>query len=132
MKDINDLDLPGDARYSESHEWARFDGDELVIGITDYAQDQLGDIVYVELPQVGSSFAAGEEFGTVESVKAASEIYLPVAGEIVAVNDALEGAPETLNADPNGDGWLVRIRPEDPAEFDALLDVESYLNHLKG
>ena len=100
MKDINDVSLPDDIYYAESHEWAKTEGDHVKVGISDYAQDQLGDIVFVEMPEVGETFDKGAEFGTVESVKAVSELYMPVGGEIMAVNGALEDAPELLNQDP--------------------------------
>ncbi len=132
MKEIAELNFPEDVRYSESHEWVKADGDTARIGITDYAQDQLGDIVFVELPDVGESFEKGAEFGTVESVKAVSELYLPVSGEIVAINGALEDAPERINNTPFSDGWMIEIRLEDPSELDTLLDKDAYLSTLKG
>ncbi len=101
---------PADLQYTRSHEWIRIEGDEATVGITDYAQDALGDVVYVELPEVGASFEAGATFGAVESVKAASDLYLPVAGEVLAVNDALIDHPETLNSDPYGAGWMLKIQ----------------------
>ena len=101
---------PADLQYTRSHEWIRIEGDAATVGITDYAQDALGDVVYVELPEVGASFEAGATFGAVESVKAASDLYLPVAGEILAVNSALIDRPETLNTDPYGEGWMLKIR----------------------
>lgn len=100
---------PAELQYARTHEWIRIEGDEATVGITDYAQDSLGDVVYVELPEVGASFEAGESFGAVESVKAASDLYLPVAGEVTAVNSALIDTPEILNSDPYGEGWLVKI-----------------------
>ena len=131
MKEIHELNLPEDVRYSNDHEWAQVTGDTVKIGISDYAQDQLGDIVFVELPEIGDSFSAGDEFGTLESVKAVSELYAPLGGEVVAVNEALEDAPELLNQDPYG-GWIIEIKPEDVGEYDNLLDREAYLNVLKG
>ena len=114
-------------RYTKSHEWARRLEDGTVeVGITGHAQELMGDMVYVDLPEVGTEVSAGDECGAVESVKAASEVYAPVGGEIVAVNEALADAPETVNQDPEGAGWLFRIRPSDPAEFDALLDGAAY------
>ena len=127
MKEISQLVLPEDVKYATDHEWARVEGDEVVIGLADYAQDQLGDIVFVELPQVGDSFDKGEEFGTVESVKAVSELYMPIGGEIVAVNEALEDDPALVNSAPYGDGWLIRVKPADLSEMDALLDKAAYL-----
>lgn len=113
-------------KYTQDHEWVRVEGDEALIGITDYAQEQLSDIVYVDLPEVGDSFAAGDQFATVESVKAASDAYMPVEGEILAVNEALEDTPELVNKDPFGEAWLVRIALADPAELDALMDAKAY------
>jgi glycine cleavage system H protein len=115
-----------DCRYLESHEWVRIQDDEAVIGISDYAQVELNDIVYIELPEVGDALEKGEEFGTVESVKAASELYMPVSGEVIAVNQELEDAPELVNEDPFGDGWLLRVKMMDPGEVDDLLDVDAY------
>ena len=132
MKEIRELNLPENARYTENHEWALLDGEEAIIGITDYAQDQLGDIVFVEMPQIGDSFGKGEEFGTVESVKAVAELYLPIGGEVVFVNSSLEESPELVNTSPHGDGWIVRIRPTDPAELDALMTKNAYMDMLKG
>ncbi|HIJ40309.1 MAG TPA: glycine cleavage system protein GcvH [Deltaproteobacteria bacterium] len=132
MKEISELNLPEDVYYTKNHEWARLDGEEAIIGITDYAQDQLGDIVFVEMPQAGDSFGKGEEFGTVESVKAVAELYLPIGGEIVSVNSSLEESPELVNASPHGDGWIARIRPADPGEMNALMSKNAYLEMLKG
>ena len=115
-----------DCRYLETHEWIRVQGDEAYIGISDYAQDELNDVVYVELPDAGDSLEKGEEFGTVESVKAASELYMPASGEIVAVNEALQNSPELINQDPFGDGWMLRIRLMDPDELKQLLGVDEY------
>lgn len=114
------------ARYSKSHEWARKEGTELVIGISDHAQHSLGDIVFVDLPKVGISLAQGATFGVVESVKAASDLYTPVAGKITGVNTALQDAPDLINKDPYGDGWIIRLVPEDPAAFDSLLSPSDY------
>jgi glycine cleavage system H protein len=113
-------------KYTRNHEWVRPEGDEATIGITDYAQEQLSDIVYVDLPEVGDSFEAGEVFATVESVKAASDVYMPIGGEIVATNGALEDTPEVVNKDPFGEAWLVRISIAEPGELDELLDVDAY------
>lgn len=131
MKEIDELILPGDIYYSEDHEWALKDGDTIKVGISDYAQDQLGDIVFVELPEAGAQFERGEEFGTLESVKAVSELYLPVGGEIVAVNTELEEAPELLNEDPYAT-WIVTIRPTDEDQYDEMLSRDDYLEMLKG
>ncbi len=118
---------PEDLKYTESHEWisVSHDGTALV-GITDHAQDLLGDIVHVELPDVGAEFSAAEEAAVVESVKAASDVYAPVAGEIIAVNEALEDNPELVNSDPYGDGWFFKLRLEDPAEADKLMSAQEY------
>ena len=132
MKEIAELNFPGDVRYSESHEWVKAAGHTAKLGITDYAQDQLGDIVFVELPDVGESFEKGAEFGTVESVKAVSELYMPVSGEIVAINEVLEDAPELVNNTPYSDGWMIEIKLDDSSEMDALLDKDGYLSTLKG
>lgn len=132
MKELNELNFPDDVRYAKSHEWARSEGDTVKVGISDYAQDQLGDIVFVELPEVGESFDRGEEFGTVESVKAVSELYLPVGGEIVAINSTLEESPEKVNNVPYGDGWMVEIKAENPADLDDLMNNDAYLGTLKG
>jgi glycine cleavage system H protein len=132
MKEIGELLLPEDVRYAEDHEWAKPTGQGVRIGISDYAQDQLGDIVFVELPQVGDAFAKGDEFGTVESVKAVSELYMPLGGKVTAINTALEDAPEQVNTAPYAEGWMIEIEPEDPAQMDALMDKETYLNMLKG
>jgi len=121
-----DLKYPEDLKYTESDEWIRIEGDTATIGITDYAQDALNDIVYVELQPVGTSIDAGEAFGEIESVKAASEVLLPVAGEVIAVNEALEDAPETINSDPYGDGWLVKIKVTDDSNLADLMDAEGY------
>jgi len=132
MKEINDLILPDDIHYAESHEWAKAEGDNVKVGISDYAQDQLGDIVFVEMPEVGETFDKGTEFGTVESVKAVSELYMPVGGEIVAVNSALEDAPELINNTPYSDGWMIEVKADDPAELEALMTQDAYLTSLKG
>jgi glycine cleavage system H protein len=119
--------IPADLRYAKSHEWLKLEGDgTATIGITDYAQNSLGDITYVQLPKAGATLKAGEPFGVVESVKAASDIYAPVAGTVLAVNSALENAPDTLNRAPYGDGWLVKLRLADAAQADALLDAAAY------
>jgi glycine cleavage system H protein len=116
--------IPPELQYSKSDEWIRQEGDELVIGITDYAQDALGDIVYLELPQAGATLTPGQTFGVIESVKASSDLYAPVGGEVVAVNSELEGNQEPINKDPYGGGWLLRIRPSGEAE--ELMDAAAY------
>ena len=120
------MKLDPHARYAKSHEWTRKDGKEFVIGITDYAQESLSDIVYVELPEVGDELNRGDSFGVVESVKAASDVYMPVDGEIIAVNSELEDSPELVNQDPYGVGWLIRVLPSNPTQFDDLLDGAGY------
>ena len=132
MKAISELNLPEDVRYTDDHEWAKKNGDVVRMGISDYAQDQLGDIVFVELPEVGSSFAKGDEFGTVESVKAVSELYMPIGGEVTAINEALADAPELVNSDPYAGGWMMEIKASDPAELEALKSKADYLEMLKG
>ncbi len=118
--------VPEDCRYTREHEWIRIEGDSARVGITDFAQQELGDIVYVELPELGRRVRAGEALGTVESVKAVSEIYAPASGEVIEVNDALAQAPERINHDPYGEGWLCRLRLEDPSELDSLMDAHAY------
>ena len=132
MKEIDELNLPDNLRYAKNHEWASFESDKVKIGIDDYAQDQLGDIVFVELPEVGATFSKGEEFGTVESVKAVSELFIPIGGEILAINTSLEETPEHVNNSPYEDGWMIEIKPSDVAEIDALMDKEAYIKMLKG
>ena len=117
------MNIPEDLQYTESHEWVRIEGETATIGITDHAQDELGDVVFVELPGEGDAFDAGESFGTVESVKAVSDLYAPVGGEVVEVNSALEDAPENINEDPYGEGWIVKLRTTDEAD---LLSPEEY------
>lgn len=125
--------IPKELKYTESHEWVRIEGDEAVVGITHFAQEQLGDLTYVEVPEVGDEFEAGDEMGSVESVKAASEIYAPVSGEIVAVNEALEDAPESVNQDPYGEGWMVRFKlssePEDLLSADEYEELAASQEH---
>lgn len=125
-------DLPEDLQYSVNHTWVEVQSDgSMRVGITDFAQEQLGDVVFVELPEVGRTYAADEECGLVESVKSASDIYCPVSGEIMAVNEDIEDNPEKINTDPYGDGWLFQIMPKDDSETDALIDVEEYQEHIK-
>lgn len=132
MKEISELVLKEDVRYEKDHEWAKKEGDKIRIGISDYAQDQLGDIVFVELPEIGSKIAKGDEFGTVESTKAVSELYMPVSGEISDCNEELADLPELVNSDPYGKGWMIEIVPDDMAELDALMNKDDYLHMLKG
>jgi len=126
------MNVPEQLRYSSDHEWVSRDGDIVRIGITDYAQDALGDVVFVQVPDVGASVAAGASFGEVESTKSVSDVYAPVGGTVVEVNEALADGPQALNEDPYGDGWICTIRMSDPAEFDALLDAASYGALIEG
>jgi glycine cleavage system H protein len=119
--------IPAELRYSKSHEWVKPESDGTVtIGITDYAQNSLGDITYVQVPKVGATLKAGETFGVVESVKAASDLYAPLGGTVTAVNTALESAPETVNRAPYGEGWMLKLKPADPAAIEAMLDAAAY------
>jgi len=120
------VSVPPELRYTKEHEWLRLEGDEATVGITAYATEQLGDIVFVELPEVGRSLDQFATFGVVESVKAVSDLYAPISGEVVAVNEALADRPELVNEDPYGAGWLIRVRPRNPAEVAALLDAAAY------
>ncbi len=117
---------PSDYLYSEEHEWLHVEDDVCVLGITEFAQSELGEVVFVDLPEAGQTFEAGDEIGTVESVKAVAEVYTPVAGEIVEVNSALEDAPELVNDDPHGDGWFVKLRFSSKDELDGLMNAEKY------
>ncbi len=120
------MKLDPTAKYQKSHEWARQEGDLIVCGITDHAQDSLSDVVYVELPDIGSVLNQGEVFGVVESVKAASDLYMPMSGEIIEINEALADTPETVNTDPYGAGWMIKIKPSNPSEWDSLLSDAEY------
>lgn len=126
------MDTPEDLRYSVDHEWLRVEDGEAVVGITAYAADELGDVVFVELPQVGRILQRAEAFGVIESVKTASDLYAPVAGEVIAVNGALADAPELVNAEPYGGGWMVRLRLDDASVAEALLDAASYREQIGG
>jgi glycine cleavage system H protein len=126
------MNVPDDLRYSSDHEWARTSGDRVRVGITDYAQDALGDVVFVDLPRTGTTVDVGGLIGEVESTKSVSEIYAPVAGEVVAVNDGLTDAPELVNGDPYGEGWICEIVPADPAATGALLDAAGYRQLTEG
>ena len=123
--------VPEDLHYSKDHEWVRVEGDVAVVGITDYAQNSLGDVVYVELPKVGEEFAANESFGSVESVKAVSEVFSPVSGKVAEVNEALNDEPEKVNGDPYGDGWMIKVRMSSPGEVDSLLTAAEYEDFTK-
>ncbi len=126
------MNVPEGLRYSKDHEWARLEDGRVRMGITDYAQDALGDVVYVQLPTVGTEVAAGASFSEVESTKSVSDIYAPVGGRVVDVNDELVDAPERLNEDPYGDGWLCVLEPSDPGELDGLMDAEGYRKLVDG
>lgn len=123
--------VPEDLHYSKDHEWVRVDGDQAIIGVTDYAQDSLGDVVYVELPKVGDKFAANESFGSVESVKAVSEVFTPVTGEVVQINESLADEPEKVNSDPYGNGWMIRVRMSSSGDVDSLLSAAEYEDFTK-
>jgi glycine cleavage system H protein len=122
--------IPGDLLYTEEHEYVRKAGDTVAIGITDYAQGELGDIVYIELPKVGTKFGKHDVFGTIEAVKAVSELFAPIAGEVVAINDRLDKEPALVNTDPYGEGWMIKLRPSEPSEIDALLKADAYGKHV--
>lgn len=130
MKEIDELNLPANISYTKDHEWVRKDGETVKVGISDYAQDQLGDIVFVEMPEVGDTFEKNDEFGTLESVKAVSEVYVPLSGEVVAINSALEDAPELVNEDPYAN-WIIEIRPTNDDEYKELLSRDDYLALLR-
>ena len=132
MKELGELVLPEDVRFAKDHEWAKLDKDRVKVGISDYAQDQLGDIVFVELPQAGDTLAKGDQFGTVESVKAVSELYMPLSGEVLAVNKVLEESPELVNKGPYDEGWMIEVKPSDLSELDGLMTKETYIHMLKG
>lgn len=131
MSEKKDINYAADRKYAETHEWVKMEGDLAVIGISDYAQDALGDVVFVELPKVGVTFNARAAFGVVESVKAASDIYAPISGTVAAVNEKLSNAPETLNKDALGEGWIVKLRPSNPSEMDNLLDAATYQKKIE-
>jgi glycine cleavage system H protein len=125
--------VPGDLQYTEEHEYVRKTKDGNVeIGITDYAQGELGDVVYIELPKVGTTFGKHDVFGTIEAVKAVSELFAPIAGEVVAINDRLDKEPALVNTDPYGAGWMIRVRPTNPSEIEGLLKAEAYAKHIGG
>jgi glycine cleavage system H protein len=125
------MDFPEDLKYTREHEWARKKGANIVVGITDFAQNQLGDVVYVELPDIGDPVKKGESFGVVESTKAVSELFAPLTGKVVEVNDPLSDAPETINEDPYEEGWMIVIEPADPNEVDALMDAKTYKSFVE-
>ena len=120
------MNVPSNFKYSNDHEWCRVEGEYAYVGITDFAQSQLGDIVFVDVPTVGESVAAGEVFGTIEAVKTVSDAFLPVGGEVVEFNEAVDADPSIVNKDPYGEGWMVKVKMSDPSEYDALLDAAAY------
>ena len=124
-------ETPNDRRYTREHEWVKLDGDIATVGITDFAQSELGDVTYIEMPQVGRQINQGESFGVVESVKAVSDVYAPVSGEIVEVNGALEAQPETVNTSPYEDAWLIKLRVQNPGQLEQLLDAAAYQQHVQ-
>ena len=132
MKEIAELNLPTDVRYTRDHEWARLEGNQVRVGVTDYAQDQLGDVVYAEVPEVGATFAKGDPCGTLESVKAVAEVFIPVSGKIVAVNKALEESPGLVNQGPYSEGWIALMDPSDSSDMDALMTKDAYLEMIRG
>jgi len=132
MKEIDELNLPDDVLYSKEHEYVRSVDQKVIIGINDYAQDQMGDLVFVELPQIGDTFRTGDVFGTIESVKAVIEIYMPLGGEVIEVNNSLEEAPEKVNNSPYVEGWMIGVKPDNPDELGQLMSRDAYLEMLKG
>ncbi len=132
MKQLNELHVPDDRKYSDDHEWAKPVNGQVRIGISDYAQSELGDAVYVELPEVGRLLQKDSEFGTVESVKAVSELRMPIGGVVAAVNEALVDSPQLVNQSPNDDGWMIEIKPGDPGELNSLMSAQEYLAFLQG
>ena len=132
MKEIQDLNLPEDLKYSKDHEWAKQENGNIRMGIDDYAQDQLGEIVFVEMPEAGDTVSQGDELGSLESVKAVSEFYAPVSGEVTKVNEELEDSPELVNQSCYDNGWIVEIKPDDLSEMENLMDKKAYYDMLKG
>ena len=122
------MNLPDNLLYTKEHEWVRMDGEQAVIGITDFAQGELGDIVFIEFPEIDENFNQNDSFGTVEAVKTVSDLYIPVSGSIVEINEKLEDQPELINSDPYGDGWIVKVTPNDKSELNTLLSAENYKN----
>jgi glycine cleavage system H protein len=120
------MNVPENLKYTKDHEWAKIEGDVAIIGITDYAQGELGDVVFVELPEVGTTLNAGDTFGTIEAVKAVADLYAPLSGEVVEINPELESTPEKVNQDPYGEGWMIKVKLSNPAEADDLMDAEKY------
>ncbi len=131
MSSGKEISYPSDRRYTESHEWAKLDGDYVLVGISDYAQDALGDIVFVELPPVGMKLEKGKSFGVVESVKAASDVFAPISGDVESVNDKLTESPDLVNRDALGEGWMLKLRPENAADLNQLMDAETYKHKIE-
>lgn len=125
------VQIPSELKYTNDHEWVMEEGDTLIIGISDYAQDSLGEIVYIELPSEGDEITKGDPFGAVESTKAVSDLYAPVSGDVLEVNEALLDAPETINEDPYGEGWMIKVKPYDPGELKDLMESSSYTEHVE-
>jgi len=132
MKELDELSFPENVRYAKDHEWARIEGDKVRVGVSDYAQDRLGDITFVEMPQVGDIFDRGQEFGTLESTKAVGELFMPLSGEVLEVNITLADSPELINQDPYGRGWILVIKPQRPEEIQELMGREAYVEMLRG
>jgi glycine cleavage system H protein len=131
MSSGKSLNYPDDLKYAQTHEWVRVEGDTAIIGITDYAQDALGDVVFVELPVVGNELKAGDPFGVVESVKAASDVYMPIGGSVNAINETLADSPDTVNQDPFGAGWMIKLFPFNNGDLDKLMDAATYRSKLE-
>jgi glycine cleavage system H protein len=132
MKEIHELIIPEDFMFAEDHEWARQENGKVRVGLSDYAQDQLGDVVYVEFPEAGQVFDKNEPFGSIESVKAVSELYMPIGGEILEINNALNDYPDLVNKSPNDEGWLIVIKPTNESDIKSLMDKNAYVEMLKG
>ncbi|MBW1649478.1 MAG: glycine cleavage system protein GcvH [Deltaproteobacteria bacterium] len=132
MKEINELNIEDNLLYAEDHEWVKQEGENAVIGISDYAQDRLGDLVFVELPEIGSVFDKGDEFGSIESVKAVSDLYMPIGGEIIEINESLADTPENVNNSPYEKGWMIKIKIMDSAQLKSLMDKDTYIKQLEG
>lgn len=132
MKALEEVNLPDNLRYAETHEWVRLDGDIAFVGVSDYAQDSMGDITFVEFPQVGDTFQKGEQFGSLESTKAVSELFMPVSGEILAINESLAESPGLVNSDPYGEGWIVQVKPSHIEDMESLTGPDAYRETLGG
>ncbi|AFM24174.1 glycine cleavage system H protein [Desulfomonile tiedjei DSM 6799] len=132
MKALEEVNLPDNLRYAETHEWVRLDGDIAFVGVSDYAQDSMGDITFVEFPQVGDTLQKGEQFGSLESTKAVSELFMPVSGEILAINESLAESPGLVNSDPYGEGWIVQVKPSHIEDMESLAGADAYREMLGG